>query len=162
MGDDAITRDGPEYRDAAASRHYHPPDFSTRDRTSSSSTWAFNSGVAEHPGLEPLIAEGAARVKPLHQAHEVAMPLVERGDRRRVRMKELAPVRAGMERASVSSISAAMRSTASCSRFQVKWIATQSLPVGRAHPQLVGSDGADLGDLQERLDAARGAPAWLR
>jgi hypothetical protein len=33
MGDDAITRDGPEYRDAAASRHDHPPDFSTRDRT---------------------------------------------------------------------------------------------------------------------------------
>src|SRR5215218_2583314 len=38
MGDDAITRDGPEYRDATASRHDHPPDFSTRDRTSSSST----------------------------------------------------------------------------------------------------------------------------
>src|SRR5215217_5185436 len=44
-------------------------------------------GVAENMGPEPLIAEGAARVKPLLQAHEVAMPLVERGDRRRVPVK---------------------------------------------------------------------------
>jgi len=45
-------------------------------------------------GLEPLIAEGSARVEPLLEAREVAVPLVERGDRRRVHMKELAPVRA--------------------------------------------------------------------
>jgi hypothetical protein len=47
-------------------------------------------GVAEHMGLEPLITEGAARVKPLLQAREVAMPLVERGDRRRVHVKKRA------------------------------------------------------------------------
>jgi hypothetical protein len=95
MGDDAITRDGPEYRDATASRHDHPPDFSTRVSDPEQLDVGIehpvrpsrlpvrpaiarpagalggmalqsNSGVAEHPGLEPLIAEGAARVKPLH------------------------------------------------------------------------------------------------
>jgi hypothetical protein len=56
MGDDAITRDGPEYRDATASRHDHPPDFSTRV----SDPEQLDVGI-EHPGapngdLDALVA----------------------------------------------------------------------------------------------------------
>jgi len=56
MGDDAITRDGPEYRDATATRHDHPPDFSTRV----SDLEQLDVGI-EHPGapngdLDALVA----------------------------------------------------------------------------------------------------------
>jgi hypothetical protein len=56
MGDDAITRDGPEYCDAAASRHDNPPDFSTRV----SDLEQLDVGI-EHPGapngdLDALVA----------------------------------------------------------------------------------------------------------
>jgi hypothetical protein len=56
MGDDAITRDGPEYCDATASRHDHPPDFSTRV----SDLEQLDVGI-EHPGapngdLDALVA----------------------------------------------------------------------------------------------------------
>ena len=54
--------------------------------------------VAEHAGLQPCVAERAARVEPLHQADEVGMALVERSDCRCVRVEDLAPVRARLER----------------------------------------------------------------
>src|SRR6266550_9053703 len=86
------------------------------------------------------------------------MPLVERGDRRRVRMKELAPMRADMERRQrlldlgYDALDRVLLSLpGEVDRHAI-------LPGGRAHPQLVGSDGADLGDLQERPDAAREPP----
>jgi hypothetical protein len=37
-----------------------------------------SSGVAEHMGLQPLVAEAATRVEPLLQAHEVSAPRVGR------------------------------------------------------------------------------------
>ena len=45
MGDDAITRDGPEYRDATACRHDHPPDFSTRVSDLEQLDWASSTPV---------------------------------------------------------------------------------------------------------------------
>ena len=86
------------------------------------------------------------------------MPLVERGDRRRVHVKKLAPVRAHMERRQrlldlgCDALDRVLLSLpGEVERHAV-------LPVVHAHPQLVGGDGADLGDKQERLDAAREPP----
>src|SRR5688572_25718672 len=154
----------------ALARHVHAPWSGPFGDLYAGMALQSNSAVAEHVGLEPLIAEGAARVKPLLQAHEVAMPLVAGGDRRRVRMKELAPVRADMERRQrlldlgCDALDRVLLSLpGEVERHAI-------LPVVHAHPQLVGSDGADLGDEQERLDAARepphgceglnGVPAW--
>ena len=67
MGDDPITRDGPEHRDATASRHDHPPDFSTRDRTSSSSTWASSTPVPHRVsacGPDMRVRSGAGSATP--------------------------------------------------------------------------------------------------
>src|SRR5918998_2804137 len=47
-------------------------------------------------GFQPRIAERSARVEPLDQTDEVGHALVERSDRCRVRVEELAPVRAGL------------------------------------------------------------------
>src|SRR5919109_3187092 len=55
------------------------------------------SGLTKHMGSQPRIAERSARVEPLDQADEVGHTLVERSDRCRVRMEELAPVRARLE-----------------------------------------------------------------
>src|ERR671911_1030241 len=50
--------------------------------------------LTEHMGFQPRIAERSARVEPLDQTDEVGHALVERSDRCRVRVEELAPVRA--------------------------------------------------------------------
>ena len=54
--------------------------------------------VAEHAGLQPCVAERAARVEPLHQADEVGMMLVEWSDCRGLRVEDLAPARSRLER----------------------------------------------------------------
>src|SRR5436309_16108577 len=59
---------------------------------------ALTSLVAEHAGLEPGVAERAAWVEPRQQADEVGMALVERSDCRCIRVEDLAPVRACLER----------------------------------------------------------------
>src|SRR5437868_12995554 len=53
--------------------------------------------VAEHAGLQPGVAERAARVEPLHQADKVGMALVERSECCCVRMEDFAPVRTRLE-----------------------------------------------------------------
>src|SRR5215217_4872205 len=84
-------------------------------------------GVAENMGLEPLIAEGAARVKPLLQSAR-SRHAARRAWRSSPRSCEkLAQYGRIWNGASTSSISAVIRSTAFCSRFQVKWSAKLSL-----------------------------------
>ena len=159
MGDDPVTRNGSEHRDATVSRHDHSPDFSTREPSSSSSmgiehprcpivsprafpTSRVRPGAGHAPpdgtdqvtrrrrGLDEALASyrdpgqtrecavarsrwapstrdgaplqprcrapgtaatrcgGAARVEPLLQVHEVAVPRVERGHGRRLRVED--------------------------------------------------------------------------
>ena len=78
---------------------------------------------------QPFVAEGAARVEALRQRGEVAQALVARGDAAPRGEEQLAPVRRAPRTARARPrCSRARRSTASWSRFQVKWRATVSRP----------------------------------
>ena len=106
--------------------------------------------------LEPRVAERAARVEPPGQ--RARSPA---GARRAARCP---PPRRGTACPSAGARRTARapprRRRARAPRppargFQVKWIADGVLPVLRAHPQRVGGDRADLGDLQQRARPRR-------
>src|SRR5215213_8998401 len=112
----------------------------------------------ENMGLEPLIAEGAARVKPLLQSAR-SRHAARRAWRSSPRScKKLAPVRGAYGRRQhlldlgCDPLDRVLLSLPGEVERQAV------LPVVHAPQQLVGSDGADLGDRQERLDAAREPP----
>src|SRR5579875_3452369 len=105
--------------------------------------------VTEYMGLEPGIAECAARVEPLPQANEVGMTLVERGDGCRVRQEHLAPVWASLEW---------------CQGFldlshhllNCHWLASPGemdsdgvLLIAHTHPELIGGHAANLAHQQD-------------
>src|SRR5438270_3175656 len=105
--------------------------------------------VAEHAGLQPGVAERAARVEPLHQADEVGMALVEQSNCRCVRMEDLAPVRARLERGQgILDLSDHL--------LDRVWLALPGEVDGdgvflvvHAHPQPIRSHPANLAHLQD-------------
>ena len=109
--------------------------------------------LAGHVLPQPVVAERAARIESLHQRDEVGQAL-DTGDRwSRRREEQLAPVWPGAERdQGRPRPRSGPRRTAASSGPQVKCKPDHVLAVGRAHPELVGGDRADLGDLQQRPD----------
>src|SRR5579875_2297350 len=106
-------------------------------------------------GLEPGIAERAARVEPLPQANEVGMTLVERSDGCCVRQEDFAPVWAGLEW---------------CQGFldlsnhllNCRWLAFPGemdsdgvLLITHTHPELIGCHAANLAHQQDWLHLVR-------
>src|SRR5215212_1366738 len=103
-------------------------------------------------GFQPRIAERPARIEPLDQTDEVGHALVERSDRCRVRVEELAPVRACLdwyERGLELDEHA-------LNRFSVGLPggvdADVMCPLFRADPSPGWGHRANLGHLQDRLD----------
>src|ERR671921_1823965 len=103
-------------------------------------------------GFQPRIAERSARVEPLDQTNEAGHALVERSDRYRIRVEELAPVRACLEwdergleldKHVLNRVSLGLPGEVD---------ADGVFPVVHAHPQPICGHRANLGFLQDRSD----------
>src|SRR5579875_1553683 len=104
---------------------------------------------AEYMGLEPGIAERAARVEPFLQTNEVGMTLVERGDGCRIRQEDLAPVWASMEWC--QGLLDLSHHLLNCC-----WLAPPGemdsdgvLLIAHTHPELIGGHAANLAHQQD-------------
>src|SRR5215208_8226162 len=102
-------------------------------------------------GSQPRITERSARVEPLDQTDEVGHALVERSDRCRVRVEELAPVRACLEwyERGLELDEHALNRVSLGLPGEVD--ADGIFPVVHAHPQLICGHRANLRHLQDRL-----------
>src|SRR5215216_6248361 len=109
--------------------------------------------AAEHAGFEPRVAERSARVEALAQADEVREALVQTGNRRGAGEEDLAPVRSRLEPRERSLDVGEHARHGLGLRLPDEVDGDGVAPVLRTHPQPVGGDRADLGNLQHRLDA---------